>query len=140
MGPQGPIGSTRQQGPAGPAAANVELNPFRLTWCLRAHLHGGATATSARIACMRIAVHGFLSGLTHTDEQMRPPGLSTRVNSAVSAAASGQNMYPKRTDTLSNIASLNRRSSALHTVLSIWVTPAHRLVALRCPTSRVKGR
>jgi hypothetical protein len=29
---------------------------------------------------MTIVVHGFSSGLTHTDEQRRPPGLSTRAN------------------------------------------------------------
>src|SRR5215467_2968907 len=49
---------------------------------------GGASTASAAIACMGIAVHGFSSGLTHTDEQRRPPGLSTRANSAVALATS----------------------------------------------------
>src|SRR6266571_1601688 len=84
---------------------------------------GGATTASVAIACMAIVVHGFSSGLTHTDEQRRPPGLSTRANSAVALATSGKNMYPKRTETLSNVASLNGKSSALHTVVSILVTP-----------------
>jgi len=44
---------------------------------------GGANTTSFVIAHMRIDVHGFSSGLTHTDEQMRPPGLCTRTNAAV---------------------------------------------------------
>src|SRR5664279_2541769 len=66
---------------------------------------GGASTTSVAIACMTIDVHGFASGLTHTDEQTRPPGLSTRANSAVALATSGKNMYPKRTETLSKVAS-----------------------------------
>ena len=32
-------------------------------------------------------------------------------------------MYPKRTETLSNVASLNGRSSALHTFVSILTIP-----------------
>ena len=84
---------------------------------------GGGTATSVAIACMTIAVHGFSSGLIHTDEQRRPPGLSTRANSAVACARSGKNMYPKRTETLSKVASSNGRSSALHTVVSMLVIP-----------------
>ena len=78
---------------------------------------GGASTTSAAIACMTTAVHGFSSGLTHTDEQSRPPGFSTRTNSAVALATSGKNMYPNRTETLSNVASPNGRSSALHTLV-----------------------
>ena len=39
---------------------------------------GDATTASVAIACMAIVVHGFSSGLTHTDEHRRPPGLSTR--------------------------------------------------------------
>src|SRR5437879_6438137 len=70
---------------------------------------GGATTASVAIACMAIVVHGFSSGLTHTDEQRRPPGLSTRANSAVALATSGKNMYPKRTETLSNVASRERQ-------------------------------
>src|ERR1022692_3357561 len=84
---------------------------------------GGATTASVAIACMAIAVHGFSPGLAHTDEQRRPPGLSTRANSAVALATSGKNMYPKRTETLSNVASLNGRSSALHTFVSILAAP-----------------
>jgi hypothetical protein len=42
---------------------------------------------------MAIVVHGFSSGLTHTDEQRRPPGLSTRANSAVALA--GEEHVPK---------------------------------------------
>src|ERR1019366_5621312 len=75
---------------------------------------GGATTASVAIACMAIVVHGFSSGLTHTDEQSRPPGLSTRANSAVALPMSGKNMYPKRTETLSNVASSNGRSCAAH--------------------------
>ena len=72
---------------------------------------------------MAIAVHGFSSGLTQTDEQIRPPGLSTRANSAVALATSGKNMYPNRTEMLSNTASPKGRSSALHTVVSQLVIP-----------------
>ena len=64
---------------------------------------------SVTIACMAIVVRGFSSGFTHTDEQRRPPGSSTRTNSAVALATSGKNMYPKRTDTLPNVASWNGR-------------------------------
>ena len=84
---------------------------------------GGASTASVAIACMAIVVHGLSSGLTHTDEQRRPPGLSTRANSAVAAARSGRNMYPNRTETLSNVASANGRSSALHTLVSKLVIP-----------------
>ncbi len=63
------------------------------------------------------------SGLTHTDAQRRPPGLSTRANSAVALATSGKNMYPKRTETLSNVASSNGKSSALHTCVSMLAIP-----------------
>jgi hypothetical protein len=62
-------------------------------------------------------------GPAHTDEQRRPPGLSTRAPSAVALATSGKNMYPKRTETLSNVAWLNAKSSALHTFVSILATP-----------------
>src|SRR6266699_6538434 len=78
---------------------------------------GGASTASAAIACMAIVVHGFSPGLTHTDEQRRPPGLSTRANSAVALATSGKNMYPNRTEILSKLASSNGRSSALHTLV-----------------------
>jgi hypothetical protein len=84
---------------------------------------GGANTTSAAIACMTIAVHGLSSGWTHTDEHTRPPGLSTRANSAVALATSGKNMYPNRTEILSNAASPNGRSSALHTLVSTLVIP-----------------
>ena len=89
---------------------------------------------------MAIVVHGFFSGLTHTDEQSRPPGLSTRANSAVALLMSGKNMYPKRTETLSNVASLNGKSSALHTFVSILATPCVRLVARQCPASPRRDR
>ena len=84
---------------------------------------GGASTASVAIACMAIVVHGFSSGLTQTDEQRRPPGLSTRANSAVALATSGKNMYPNRTEMLSNVASPNGRSSALHTLVSKLVIP-----------------
>ena len=88
-----------------------------------------AGTASVAIACMAIVVHGFSSGLTQTDEQRRPPGLRTRANSAVALATSGKNMYPKRTDTLSNVASSTGRSSALHTVSRMRsfsvLAPAH---------------
>src|SRR5712691_5205547 len=58
---------------------------------------GGGTTASVAIACIAIVVHGFSSGLTQTDEQRRPPGSSTRANSAVALTTSGKNMYPKRT-------------------------------------------
>ena len=61
--------------------------------------------------------------MTHTDEQMRPPALSTRANSAVALATSGKNMYPNRTEMLSNVASPKGRSSALHTLVSKLVIP-----------------
>ena len=48
------------------------------------------------MAAMAIVVHGFWSGPAHTDEHKRPPGLSTRANSAVALATSGKNMYPNR--------------------------------------------
>jgi hypothetical protein len=86
---------------------------------------------------MAIVVHGFSSGLTHTDEQRRPPGLSTRANSAVALPMSGKNMYPKRTETLSNVASLNGRSSALHTFVSILATPC--ALARRAATSSISA-
>src|SRR5664280_1076906 len=44
------------------------------------------------IAMQAIDVHGFASGSTHTDEQSRPPDLSTRANSVVASAKSGKNM------------------------------------------------
>src|SRR5690348_17462624 len=84
---------------------------------------GGGSTASFAIASMAIVVHGFSSGLIHTDEQRRPPGLSTRANSAVALAASGKNMYPNRTEMLSNTASPNDRSSALHTVAAKLVMP-----------------
>ena len=86
---------------------------------------------------MAIAVHGFWSGSTHTDEQRRPPGLSTRANSAVALARSGKNMYPKRTETLSKVASSNVRSSALHTVVSMLEIPCAR--ARRWATSSISA-
>src|SRR5438552_3361382 len=89
----------------------------------RGRHRAGATTTSVAIACMAIVVDGFSSALTHTDDQRSPPGLSTRANSAVALATSGKNMYPKRTETPSNVASSNRRSSALHTSVSILATP-----------------
>ena len=79
---------------------------------------GGASTASAAMACMTIVVHGFSPGPAHTDEHRRPPGLSTRANSAVAAARSGKNMYPNRTEILSNAASPKGRSSALHTLVS----------------------
>ena len=85
---------------------------------------GGASATSVAMAAMAIAVHGFASGSTHTDEHSRPPGRSTRANSAVAAPRSGKNMYPNRTDTLSKDWSSNGRSSALHTSVSTLVIPS----------------
>src|ERR1035441_5584425 len=84
---------------------------------------GGASTASAATACMAIVVHGFSPGLTHTDEHRRPPGLSTRANSAVALATSGKNMYPNRTEILPNAASPNGRSSALHTLVSKLVIP-----------------
>ncbi len=84
---------------------------------------GGANAISIAIACITIDVHGLSSGLTHTDAQRRPPGLSTRTNSAVAFPRSGKNMYPNRTETPSNVASSNDRSSALHTLVSILLIP-----------------
>src|SRR6266699_2137564 len=98
---------------------------------------GGATTAAVAIACMAIVVHGFSSGLTQTDEQRRPPGLSTRANSAVALATSGKNMYPKRTDTPSNVASLNGRSSALHTFVSILASPC--AVARRAAMSSISA-
>ena len=98
---------------------------------------GGATTASVAIACMAIVVHGFSSGLTHTDEQSRPPGLSTRANSAVALAMSGKNMYPKRTETLSKVASSNGRSSALHTFVSMLAIPCAS--ARRAATSSISG-
>ena len=86
---------------------------------------------------MAIVVHGFSSGLTHTDEQRRPPGLSTRTNSAVALAMSGKNMYPKRTETLSNVASSNGRSSALHTFVSMLAIPC--ALARRAATSSISA-
>ena len=86
---------------------------------------------------MAIDVHGFSSGLTHTDEQRRPPGLSTRANSAVALAMSGKNMYPKRTETLSKVASSNGRSSALHTFVSMLAIPC--ALARRAATSSISG-
>ena len=86
---------------------------------------------------MAIVVHGFSSGLTHTDEQRRPPGLSTRANSAVALAMSGKNMYPKRTETLSNVASSNGRSSALHTFVSMLAIPC--APARRAATSSISA-
>jgi hypothetical protein len=62
---------------------------------------GGASTAFAAIACMAIVVHGFCPGPAHTDEQTCPPGLSTRANSAVALATSGKNMYPNRTEILS---------------------------------------
>src|SRR5712671_1236436 len=56
---------------------------------------GGASTASVAIACMAIIVHGLSPGPAHTDEQTRPPGLSTRANSAVALARSGKNMYPE---------------------------------------------
>src|SRR5437879_5357730 len=61
---------------------------------------GGASTASVAIACLAIVVHGFSPGPAHTDEHRRPPGLSTRANSAVALATSGKNMYPNRTDTV----------------------------------------
>jgi hypothetical protein len=52
----------------------------------------GARTASVAIACIAIVVHGFSSGLIHTDEQRRPPGSSTRASSAVALAMSGKNM------------------------------------------------
>ena len=49
---------------------------------------GGASTASAAMACMAIVVHGFSPGPAHTDEHTRPPGLSTRANSAVALARS----------------------------------------------------
>ena len=98
---------------------------------------GGATTASVAIACMAIDVHGFSSGLTHTDEQSRPPGLSTRANSAVASARSGKNMYPNRTETLSKVASSNGRSSALHTCVSTLAIPCAR--ARRAATSSISA-
>ncbi len=83
----------------------------------------GVTSASVAIACIAIVVHGFSSGLTHTEAHRRPPGLSTRVNSAVAFAMSGKNMYPKRTETLSKVSSSNGRSSALHTFVSMLAIP-----------------
>src|SRR3954465_12045848 len=68
---------------------------------------GGVITASVAIACMAIDVHGFSSGFTHTDEQRRPNGFSTRANSVVAFTMSGKNMYPKRTETLSKVASSN---------------------------------
>ena len=84
----------------------------------------GTASASAAMACRAIAAHGFSPGPAHTDEYSRPPGLSTRANSAVALARSGKNMYPNRTEMLSNAASPNGRSSALHTLVSKLAIPS----------------
>ena len=59
------------------------------------------------------------------------------MNSAVAWPMSGKNMYPNRTETLSNVASANGRSSALHTLVSTLVIPC--ACARRVATSSISA-
>jgi hypothetical protein len=101
---------------------------------------GGASTASAAMARMAIAVHGLSPGPAHTDEHRRPPGLSTRANPAVAVATSGKNMYPNRTEILSNVASPKGRSSAPHTLVSKLVIPCASARRVACRASQPQGR
>src|SRR5664279_2463 len=72
---------------------------------------GGASTASVAIACMAIVVHGFSSGLTHTDEPRRPARLKYARELGGRFGDVGKEHVSEPYEILSNVASPNGRSS-----------------------------